>query len=122
MIQDHPINAVKVVAFLEHLRHFVSDKLIVIWDGSRIHRADEIKLFLSRHSDIEVKRLPGYAPELNPMEGVWEYLKHVKLRNVRCDNLEQLHIELTKAFVELRAKPRLIKKFFDQPKLNIKDI
>ena len=122
MIQDHPINSAKVVAFLNHLRHFVSRKMIVVWDRSKIHRSEEIRKFLKSHPDITVRRFPPYAPDLNPMEGVWEYLKHVRLRNVCTSNLDHLHAELTRAIIVLRAKPMLIKSFFRQPDLNIDDI
>ncbi len=50
---------------------------MVIWDGASIQRAQAIKAFLSRGAAkrIHLERLPGYAPELNPQEGVWNLLK-----------------------------------------------
>jgi len=58
-------------------RHF-GCKLLVIWDGGSIHRSNEVKDFLAdvRSEEIDLERFPAYAPELNPDEGVWQYLKH----------------------------------------------
>ena len=38
--------------------------------------------------------LPGYAPDLNPDEGVWDQLKYIELRNVACHNQDELRQEL----------------------------
>jgi transposase len=46
--------------------------------------------------------LPGYAPELNPLEGVWNYLKRVEIKNCCCTDLAELRLELR------RAKQRLL--------------
>ncbi len=46
----------------------ISGKLLVIWDGAPIHRAQAIKDFLKRGAGkhLHLERLSGYAPELNP--------------------------------------------------------
>ena len=64
---------------------------VLIWDGSPIHRAHEIKDFLKRGAAkrLHLEQLPGYAPDLNPDEGIWNYLKRVELGNVCCANLDQ---------------------------------
>jgi hypothetical protein len=48
-------------------------------------------------------------PELNPDEGVWNYLKRVELKNVICQHLGQLSYELGKAIKRLRQKPHIIR-------------
>ncbi|MDQ5851707.1 MAG: IS630 family transposase, partial [Chloroflexota bacterium] len=42
---------------------------------------------------VHLERLPGYAPELNPDEGIWCYLKRVELKNVCCYDLPELRYE-----------------------------
>ena len=54
-------------------------------------------------SRLKLEQLPGYAPELNPDEGVWKHLKYVELKNVCCRSLSELRRELGK------AKERLMK-------------
>ncbi len=53
---------------------------------------------------LKLLRLPGYAPELNPDEGVWCWLKRVALGNVCCDTLDELHYELRLAIARLRYR------------------
>jgi hypothetical protein len=62
-MQDRAYNAEDVVRFLHLLLRKISGKLLVIWDGSPIHRAKEIKAFLKRGAAkrLYLERLPGYA-------------------------------------------------------------
>ena len=102
------------VHFLKHLRAQLDCKLLVIWDGSPIHRAQEVKTYLANGATqhIHLERLPSYAPDLNPDEGTWKHLKHIELRNVCCLDLPDLHHELQLAIVRLRRQPWLVRSFF----------
>ncbi len=102
------------VHFLKHLRAQLDRNLLVIWDSSPIHRALEVKAYLTDGAakHIHLERLPSYAPELNPDEGTWKHLKHVELRNVCCFDLPDLHRELQLAIVRLRRQPWLVRSFF----------
>jgi hypothetical protein len=65
LVRDEPFRNVHVIAFLFHLfRHLGS--LLVMWDGSPIHRG-EVDAFLANGGSphIRVERLPPYAPDLN---------------------------------------------------------
>jgi transposase len=112
--QDCAINSVDVVAFLEHLMREVSGRMIILWDGAPIHRSQVIKEFLANGAAqrIHLERLPAYAPELNPGEGIWQQLKGVELRNVCCFNLPHLWHELRDAVRRIRRKPRIIQGCF----------
>ena len=67
------MNSADVVAFLEHLLREVPGRLVIIWDGAPIHRSQVIKEFLANGAAqrLHLERLPAYAPELNPGEGLW---------------------------------------------------
>lgn len=114
LIRSHSLTGCESVAFLKHLQHQLGTKLLVIWDGSPIHRSREVKQFLSDGAarEIHLEALPPYAPDLNPDEGVWQHLKHVELRNVCCTDLDDLHHELYLAIQRLRNKPALIRACF----------
>ena len=58
---------------------------------------------------LHLEQLPGYAPDLNPDEGIWNYLKRVELGNVCCSDLDQLYRKLTQAKERLRHKKEIIK-------------
>jgi transposase len=112
--QDHALTSDDVVACLDHLRREVPGRMVIIWDGSPIHRSRTIQQFLSHGAAprLHLERLPAYAPELNPDEGVWQQLTGVELRNLCCLNIPHLRREVRDAVNRVRRKPRLIRSFF----------
>jgi transposase len=70
MVQTVAYCSADVVRFLRHLLRQVDGKLLVIWDGSPIHRSQVIKDFLAAGAAarLQLERLPAYAPDLNPDE------------------------------------------------------
>jgi transposase len=117
--QDHSINSADVVAFLEHLLREGPGRMVIIGDGAPIHRRQLIKEFLANGAAqrLHVERLPAYAPELNPGEGLWQQLKGVELRNVCCFDLPHLRHELRDAVKRVRRKSRVRHGFFRGAKL-----
>jgi transposase len=106
-----------VVRFLNHLMRHIEGKLLVIWDGSPIHRGRAVKDFLSSGAArrVQLEQLPGYAPDLNPDEGIWKHLKCVELKNLCCQSLAELKVELRKAKERLRHKRDVILGCLRQP-------
>ena len=122
-VRDHSLRSEDGVAFLRHLRgHLPAGKLLVIWDGSPIHRHKAMRAFL-RSAEAEnfvFESLPGYAPDLNPLDtGIWHHLKDVALANVCCHDLKELRESLAAAILGLRRKPRLIQAAFANAKLGL---
>jgi transposase len=115
--QDGSLKGPDVIRFLKHLLRRIAGKLLVIWDGSPIHRSRAVKEFLEggAAARLRLERLPGYAPELNPDEGVWKHLKYVELKNVCCRSLSELRRELRKAKERLRHKRHVILGCVRQP-------
>jgi transposase len=118
-VQDHSLNSADVVAFLAHLLREVPGRLVIIWDGAPIHRRQVIKEFLAQGAAarLHLERLPAYAPDLNPGEGLWEQLKGVELRNVCCFTIPHLRRELRDAVKRVRRKPRVLHGCFQGAKL-----
>src|SRR5207253_8276414 len=121
LARQEPLNGLHSIEFLVHLGHVAGTRLLVIWDGSPIHRREEVKEFVAgTRGKVWVEALPGYAPDLNPWdEGGWHHLKHAELRNVVCCDLEELHEEFHLAVGRLRQKPRLVQAFFAQAGLGL---
>ena len=70
------------------------------------------RIMLNRRADVVrfLERLPGYAPELNPDEWVWRYLKRVELRNVVIDaDPNRLFSEFQAAAGRLLGKPQALR-------------
>src|SRR5207253_10460871 len=70
--QERAYKGEDVVRFLKHLLRQIAGKLLVIWDGSSIHRSQAVKDFLKSGAAarLQLEQLPGYAPDLNPDERV----------------------------------------------------
>lgn len=109
-MQEVAYHGTDVVRFLKHVLRHIAGKLLIVWDGAPIHHGQAIKAFLARGGSnrIHLERLPGYAPELNPDEGIWRYLKRVELKNVVCQNCTDLRTELRLATARLRHKRYVI--------------
>ena len=75
----------KLIVFLTHLKRALrGQRCILIWDGLPAHQSKKMQAYLAaqRHW-LDVERLPGYAPDLNPVEAVWGNVKGRELAN-RC--------------------------------------
>jgi transposase len=109
--RPHAFRGPDVVRFLQHLLRHVPGNLLVIWDGAPIHRAQPVKALLAQGAAarLQLEPLPGYAPDLNPAEGIWHYLKHVELRNLCCAKLDELGEELDGAIKRLRHKASVLR-------------
>jgi transposase len=116
LVRQESLNGLHCIEFLLHLLRVAGDRLLVIWDGSPIHRRSEVKEFVSStRGRVELEALPGYAPDLNPWdEGGWHHLKNVEMGNLVCRDLDELHQELDLAVGRLRQKPHLVRSFFAQ--------
>lgn len=121
LVRQESLNGLHSIEFLIHLGRVVGDRLLVIWDGSPIHRRVEVKDFVSStRGKVWLEALPGYAPDLNPWdEGGWNHLKHVQMRNVVCRDLEELHEQFHLAVNRLRHRPHVAQSFFAQAGLTI---
>jgi transposase len=110
MVQERAYKSPDVVGYLRHLLRCIPGKLLVLWDGAPIHRSQVVKDFLAVEGGarVHLEQFPGYAPELNPAEGIWNYLKRVELKNVCCQNISHLRLELRRAKERLRHKTNII--------------
>jgi transposase len=91
LVRAEALDRFDSVVFLQHLLPHVSEKWLVIWDGSPIHQG-HVCTFLAAGGarQIHVEPLPPYAPDLNPDEGGWHHWKNVEMRNRCCLNLRHL--------------------------------
>lgn len=68
-----------------------------------------------RHRDVAL--LPPYAPELNPVELLWAYLKRNPLANFAALDAAHLAHVATRHVQRLRRRPDLLRSFFDATSL-----
>ena len=121
LARQESLNGMHSIEFLTHLLRVAGKRLLVIWDGSPIHRRVAVREFVAgARGKIWLEALPGYAPDLNPWdEGGWYHLKDVQLANVVCRDLEELHEQFHLAVGRLRQKPLLVRSFFAQAGLSL---
>jgi transposase len=115
-VQTEPFRGPAIVGFLRPMLRQIRGKLLVIWDDAPIHYCRPVKDFLAAGAAtrLHLERRPGYAPELNADEGVWNLLKRVELKNRCCQDLDELRWELGLAIRRLRRKTDLLRACFRQ--------
>jgi transposase len=83
-------------------------KATLLWDGLPAHRSRMMRAWLGRQrSWLVVERLPGYAPELNPVEALWASLKGVELANLAGDTLEEVTAAAERGVQRIRGSYHL---------------
>jgi transposase len=118
-VQARSVKGRDIVRFLRHLLHQIPGKLLIVWDGLPAHRSRAVKDFLAQGAAerIHLQALPAYAPELNPVEGIWNYLKRVELKNRCCHDLSHLRLEVRRAIERLRHKVAVLMGCIRQPSI-----
>jgi transposase len=112
------VTAEHVVAFLRQLKSELGGAFTVIWDGAKIHsKARLVKSYLAEHPEIVAETLPGYAPELNPDEGVWGWTKYGRLANLAAANTQELRRRIEEEFEALHADRHLLNSFIQEADL-----
>ena len=112
-VYEHSITSKEVIAFLGQLQRIIPGLLLVIWDGIPMHRSKKIKAYLAAGAAkrIHLEQLLGYAPDLNPTEWVWSYLKVAELANTPRDYLSKMETLIRKAKRRMQRRPELIQGF-----------
>lgn len=89
-------------------QRFRGHPVILLWDGLPAHKSAAMATHLAQqHRWLTVARLPRYAPELNPVEGLWSNLKGQELANLCPEDLGVLAAAVATGLVRLRRKRSL---------------
>jgi transposase len=102
-------NSESLIAFLQDLRrHLRGKKAILVWDGLPAHKSQVMKEYLhSQRSWLRVERLPGYAPDLNPVETLWGNVKGQELANRCSEDLDEVETAVGSGFKRVRKSRTL---------------
>ncbi len=104
---DKNIRSCEVVAFLRQLLRHRRGHVVLLWDSANPHKGVLVQEFLRKHPRLHTHRFPGYAPELNPDEFVWNHLKRT-LANSNPRDLCHLKEFLHPPLQRLRQSPKLL--------------
>jgi transposase len=112
------IKGPQLVEFLSALRRQIPGPLLIIWDGLRAHKSKVVRDYIEREEvDIQLEYLPAYAPELNPVEYLWGYLKNHEIANLCASNLHQVSDLARRRLRSMQRRSRLVAAFWAQAEL-----
>jgi len=102
-----------LIEVLGGLRRFLGgEKATLLWDGLPAHRSIAMRRWLhTQRSWLVVEQLPAYAPDLNPVEGLWSCLKAVELANLTGPTLAEVIQQANLGIERVRRTPHLAYSF-----------
>jgi len=109
------IRALDCEQFIRALRRQLGGrKILLVWDRLNAHRSAAARL---RCAGIAIEWLPPYAPDLNPVEQVWDHTKYADLANLVPENLDDLASEVALSLTTTRYRQPLLLNFFAHARL-----
>jgi DDE superfamily endonuclease len=110
---DHNAHTEDFVRFVREVHDHLRRPVILVWDRLRAHRSAAQQLLERSASWLHVEWLPPYAPDLDPVEHVWEQSKYGALANVIPEDIHTLHATLDRVLDTFRHEPNRLHSFFD---------
>jgi hypothetical protein len=119
----HPgrnVRTAEVVEFLRILHRHVAGPLIVIWDRLQAHRSKRVRALLDITAGLQAEFLPPYAPELNPVEYLWSFLKFHPLANLAFFQLDDIATTTRNHARAVQHNERLLRSFLAHSPLSLR--
>ncbi|MBK3564718.1 transposase [Streptomyces sp. MBT62] len=82
--------------------------IVLVWDNLNVHLAYGMRQFIDRQDWLTVYQLPSYAPDLNPVEGIWPLLRRGWLSNTAFTTPEHLIQTIRHGMRKIQYRPHLI--------------
>lgn len=118
-LHDHNIRFDGVSAFLRLVHRHLRRSLLVVLDRSNPHRK-AIRLLGEAGVDwLEVEWLPAYAPDLNPVELIWNHTKYADLANYLPEDVHELKRAVTSSIQAARSQGGLLRSAFEHAGLTL---
>jgi transposase len=110
-------NAVQIAAFLRDLLRQLRGRVIIVWDNATTHRGPVIQKLLRKFPRLWLENFPPYAPDLNPVEQIWTWLKWSKLANYPAENANAIQRRVCPTLSGCRHKHQQLRSFFEASNL-----
>ncbi|MCH8141257.1 MAG: IS630 family transposase [Proteobacteria bacterium] len=117
---DANVGEVEVIDFLRELLRHLRGRVIIVWDRLNAHRSRRVKAYPASRTRVTLELLPPYAPELNPVEGVWSNLKYHRMPNHGIHDLAELHDRAEQEAHIIASCPDLLRGFVSGTPLPIR--
>lgn len=112
-------NASRFILFLRNFLKFKRRSVFLIVDGHPAHRARIISNFIqSLRGRLEFHFLPGYAPELNPDEFVWNDLRQNGTAKIPLRRNESLRKRVEEDLATIKSQPARVRSYFRAPSVS----
>lgn len=97
-------NDESLIVFLRAVKkHLRGQKAVLIWDGLPAHKSRKMKQYLeSQCRWLALEVLPGYSPDLNPVEDLWGNVKGQELANRCVTGLGEAEISVSNGMERVR--------------------
>jgi transposase len=118
-IHDHNIKTPEFLEFLRQLRRELRRPIILICDRLNVHRSAVRRLHEEGADWLKVEWLPAYAPDLNPVEAVWNHTKYADLPNRVPDDTFELCELVAESLNDQHFRTPLLQSFFRRANLPI---
>jgi transposase len=118
-LQERNVCAADFKTWLRQLRRDIRRPIILVCDRSSVHRSAIKQLLQEGCRGLTVKWLPPYAPDLNPVEAIWNYAKYVDLANYVPDDRDDLWDQIAISINDQHFRYNLLRSFFHRAKLKL---
>ena len=115
-IYTERLNSARFVELLTHFMRGRRSRVFLVLDGHPAHIAKVVAQYVQRlRGRLELHFLPGYAPELNPDEFVWNHLKRQGTSKIPLRKDESLRSRVQSDLTAIKSRPALVRSFFHAP-------
>jgi transposase len=101
----------QVIRFLKDLVRHIRGPIIIVWDRLLAHKAKAVERFTHDRARLAIHFFPAYAPELNPTEYLWAYLKNNPLANRTIVETQKLSQVTRYHSMKIRRHHKLLRSF-----------
>jgi putative transposase len=105
-------NNQRVAAFVRQLLRHLRGSVIILWDRGNMHKGPPIRQLEADFPRLSLEFLPPYAPDLNPVEALWNYVKYDELAKYAPTGVEELDRTLTAQLHDVRQNRNRLRTFY----------
>jgi len=119
MVTERRMNAALFGEFLDRLMTGEEGQVVLVLDGHPVHRSRAVKEHAKQFGGrLHLYILPGYSPELNPDEQVWNWIKNHRIGRQLPKSRENLMAMVRNGLRSLQKRIAVLVGFFRDPNLS----
>jgi len=106
------VNNLVYVEFLRGLLRHLPSPVVLVHDGATLHRGDPLRELCGAFPRLDLRTLPPYAPDYNPVEHLWNFEKDKELANFVPDDVQTLDATVCRQLARVRQDQSRLRSFF----------